>query len=60
MADKEPPRQPIAQTSVVLLSQYMFPESNATSDLLTSLAMGLVASGFTVTAFPRQLQHGSW
>src|SRR5438105_2395823 len=49
-----PPDQAYGPTRVILLSQYMFPESNATGDLMTSLAMGLAASDFVVTAYCAQ------
>jgi glycosyltransferase involved in cell wall biosynthesis len=46
--DPAPPRP------VVMLSQYMYPERNSTGELLTSLATGLAASGFPVTAYCAQ------
>ena len=45
---------PLAAAPVVLLSQYIFPEGNATGDLLTSLAVGLVRRGISVTAYAAQ------
>jgi glycosyltransferase involved in cell wall biosynthesis len=54
VADKLRVGQAYAPTRVILLSQYMFPESNATGDLMTSLAMGLAANGFVVTAYSAQ------
>lgn len=38
----------------MIVSQYMFPERNATGELLTSLGTGLVANGFAVTAYCAQ------
>lgn len=39
---------------VVILSQYIYPESNSTGELMTSLATGLVENGFQVTAYSAQ------
>jgi glycosyltransferase involved in cell wall biosynthesis len=36
---------------VIVLSQFMFPESNATGHLLTTLAVGLVRKGVTAKAY---------
>lgn len=45
---------PTPPKPVVILSQYMYPERNSTGELLTSLATGLAAGGFAVTAYCAQ------
>jgi len=44
----------MASRPVVILCQFLFPEMNATGELLTSLGTGLAGRGMTVTAYAAQ------